>query len=77
MSDEECHSLPAKVTITGGHPAIESVWELSDEEIKLIVNSKRIRLGILGQGMPPVYMSVEPETQNKNHGSKNESSTGS
>lgn len=57
MTDEECYSLFAKKTTNGKFPAVESVFELTDSEIDLIVKSKRIRLGIVGNGMPPrVYV---------------------
>lgn len=61
MSDEECYSLPVKKTKNGGFNSLESVWELSESEIELIIKSKRIRLGIIGEGMPPVYLIVEQE----------------
>lgn len=59
MSDNECSSLPVKDTENAGYPSLESVWELSDEELAMVNKSKRIRLGILGKGMPPVYIAVE------------------
>lgn len=60
MTDDECSDLPIQRTVNGGKfPAIESVWELTDEEVSQIVRTKRIRLGIVGMGMPPVYLSVE------------------
>lgn len=60
MTDEECYSLPAKRTKNGDFNAVESVWELTDEEMQIITKSKRIRLGILGNGIPPLYMIAEP-----------------
>lgn len=60
MKDSECSSLHVKKTSSGGYPATESVFELSDEELAIINQSKRIRLGILGSGMPPVYLDAEP-----------------
>lgn len=60
MTAEECNSLPIKRTKNGKYPAIESVWELTDEELAVITKSKRIRLGIIGDGMPPVYIEAEP-----------------
>jgi hypothetical protein len=59
MTDEQCYSLPAKKTEHNGFPSIESVFELSDEELAIVNKTKRIRLGILGQGMPPVYLQAE------------------
>lgn len=60
MTGEQCYDLPCKHTTNDGFNAIESVFELTDAEIDLIIKSKRIRLGIIGRGMPPVYMHVEP-----------------
>ncbi len=61
MTDEECGALPVKHTYNDKFPAIESVWELTEEDLKVINKSKRIRLGIIGRGMSPVYLMVEPE----------------
>lgn len=64
MGHDECSSLPAKrydLNIGEGkfYPAIDSVWELTDEELALINKTKKIRLTILGSGMPPVSLNVE------------------
>ena len=59
MSNEDCSSLPVKVAKNGEYQSLESVWELSDEELELINKTKRIRLGILGSSIPPVYLQVE------------------
>jgi len=61
MTDEDCYALPvqfSEITLPSGGtaPTTESVWELSDEE--MIKESKRVRLIILGKGMPPVSMRV-------------------
>jgi len=61
MTDEECYGLPVKETTNGNYPVLESVWELTDEELKIITESKRVRLGVLGTGMPPVYIVAEPK----------------
>lgn len=60
MSAEECSSLPIKRTTNGNYQAIESVWELSEEELIMIKESKRIRIGIIGNGMQPIYIAAEP-----------------
>ena len=63
MSDEQCGSLPAKqhtINIEGCQfNAIESVWKLSDEEIREVLQSKRIRLRVIANGMPPVELMAE------------------
>jgi len=67
MNDNQCQSLPALVhaiDIEGEKfNAIESVWELDDEEIKHLIESKRIRLRVIGSGMPPVNLFVEPKEE--------------
>ncbi len=63
MTDEECYGLPVQETTNGNYPALESVWQLTDEDLKIIIESKRIRLGILGVGMPPVYLIAEPKEE--------------
>jgi hypothetical protein len=61
MTDDECYGLPVQETKNGNYPVLESVWELTDEDLKIITESKRIRLGIVGVGMPPVYLLPEPK----------------
>lgn len=56
MTDEECSSLPV---FTNGTNCI-SLWELSDEEIEKIKETKCIWLGVMsGLTQPPVFLSVE------------------
>lgn len=68
MADEECYALPVKITTNGEYPAIESVWELSDDDLELINKTKRIRIGIIGNTMTPIYLLVEkiPEGYEEN-----------
>ncbi len=63
MTDDECYGLPVQETTNGNYPSLESVWELTDEDLRVITESKRIRLGILGIGMPPVYLMAEPKSE--------------
>lgn len=67
MTDEQCGSLPAKqhhIEIEGSKfNAIESVWELSEEELKQVIESGRIRLRVIASGMPPVELMVEPKEE--------------
>lgn len=70
MTDEQCGSLPAKqhvVNLDGCRfNAIESVWQLSEEELYYICKSKRIRLQVIANGMPPVALMAEaPEEEVK------------
>ena len=67
MTEEQCGSLPAKqhhIEIDGAKfNAIESVWELTDEEIIVLMVTKRIRLRVIANGMPPVELMVEPKEE--------------
>lgn len=67
MNEKQCESLPALVhtiDIEGEKfNAIESVWELSHEEIKELIETKRIRLRVIANGMPPVNLFVEPKEE--------------
>lgn len=59
--DAECGDLPAKRTKNGNYHATEAVFELSDDEIALVIKSKRIRFGAFGHSLPPLYMLIEQE----------------
>ena len=55
MSDEECGSLPV-LQING---QCISCWELSPEEIKLVVETGKLWIGVYsGMSQPPVCPSV-------------------
>ena len=64
MNEKQCESLPALVhtiDIEGEKfNAIESVWQLDDEEVKQLLESRLIRLRVIANGMPPVNLFVEP-----------------
>lgn len=56
---EGCEDLPC--FINEFHPdghAVETVWELEDDEIIAIMETKRIKLVAMGRTQPPVYMLV-------------------
>ena len=55
-----CFDLPTKIVHDPEYGLIvESVWELDGEELMEILQSKRVRLRIVG-GQPPVSLQVEP-----------------
>jgi hypothetical protein len=60
MAEEDCGDLHVYKTVTslsmGSVPCILSCWEISEEDLKEIIKTKRIWLGILGNGMPPVWL---------------------
>lgn len=57
MTNEECESLHVNFD---GEQSV-SCWELDENDIKDIVENKRIWLRVLGPGHPPVFlMASEP-----------------
>lgn len=54
-----CGDLPATLVETVDGPQIESVWELTDEEIEQILKDRKIYLYVCGRSMPPVLVSAE------------------
>ncbi len=69
MTDDECSSLPVfKGQWPDGSPCIVSVWQLSDEELQQVVETKQVYLSIYGHGMPPVSLFTEnPFSQSNNN----------
>ena len=64
LTDEQCLPLPVKVHMVdlGDNMqgrALDSVWELSKEELEQINISGRVRLRIFSNGMPMVSLMVE------------------
>lgn len=57
---EGCGDLPATLleNTEGGH-VVETVWELTDEEIERITRDRRLYLYIVGAGVPPLLPSTE------------------
>lgn len=45
-------------TVGGDVPVVESEWELTEEEVRMIVEGGRIRLSIQGVAQPPVLLQV-------------------
>lgn len=58
MTDEECYSLPIRRANWNQYQSVESVWELTDDEIKHIKKSKRIVLSVLGITHPPLHIGA-------------------
>jgi len=58
---EGCRDLPATVLKNSetGQDEVETVWELTDEEIEQIRKSRRIYLYIMGRAVPPVLLTSE------------------
>jgi len=53
-----CQDLPAKVYEEEGIPIIETVWELTDEQIEQIVKTKQISIAVIGKSIQPISVQV-------------------
>lgn len=58
MTDEECGALPVELRYGELGINFTSCWELSEEELALIIKTKKVYLTVYGYGMPPVAMYV-------------------
>ena len=58
-----CGDLPATIcqNLTLNRQEIETVWELSDEEIQQITEGRRLYLYIVGEAIPPVAICTESQ----------------
>lgn len=55
---EGCFDLPTRTIIDPDYgTVVESTWELTGDELAEVLQSKRIRLKIVG-GQPPVMLEV-------------------
>jgi len=58
-----CRDLPATLFIDrNGNYEVETVWDLTDEEVEQIVKSKRLYLYIMGASVPPLLLTTEQST---------------
>ena len=62
-----CFDLPATIASRqDGSREVETVWELTDEELEQINKDRRVYLYIMGRQMPPVFLSVRSELTAQN-----------
>lgn len=62
-----CFDLPATIASRqDGSQEVETVWELTDEELEQINKDRRVYLYIMGRQMPPVFLSVQSELTAQN-----------
>ena len=55
-----CRDLPATLFIDrNGNYEVETVWELTDEEVEQIRKGKKLYLYIQGRQVPPLLLSAE------------------
>jgi len=59
MTDAECGSLAVNFN---GEQSV-SCWELDENDIKNILKHKRVWLGVLGGGHPPVFLTTDEPVQ--------------
>ena len=58
-----CGDLPATICLNMDmqRQEIETVWELSDEEIRQITEGRRLYVYIVGKSVPPLAICTEPQ----------------
>lgn len=55
----DCFDLPGtKYKYNDGTPAIETCWELSNEELEKVIKTKKIYVQQEGETLPPMALSV-------------------
>lgn len=53
-----CHDLPAKMYEDDGFPIIETGWELTDEQIERLIETKQISIAVIGKKIQPISVQV-------------------
>lgn len=57
-----CYDLPGTAyRCDDGTPGVETCWELSPEELEVVKKTGRIYLYTLGEGIPPMLLTVESD----------------
>ena len=57
---KDCNDLPgAAYEYDDGTKAIETCWELSDEELKIINETKKIYVQQEGETLPPMALTIK------------------
>lgn len=60
MTEEQCADIPACFCQSAdGITMTITKWELTEEELQLIIQTKAVYLGVIGEGMPPVFLEVK------------------
>lgn len=68
IGDEGCVKLPVQKyeePQLGGELCIQTVWELSDEEIEILLKTRRIYVSTVGDEIPPICLDVMPFVSQK------------
>lgn len=62
FTQEGCGDLPATLCQTSdGIKETETVWELSDKELKQIIKNRRVYVYMYGHFMPPIVLFSESQ----------------
>lgn len=60
MTEEQCYDIPACICKSADDfTMVITKWELTEEELAIIIKTKSIFLGIIGDSMPPVFLEVK------------------
>lgn len=56
---EGCEDLPGTLAVNeNGFPEVETCWELSEEELAQVTQTRRIFLYTMGRGVPPMLLTT-------------------
>lgn len=62
FTKEGCFDLPGtRYTYEDGTPGVETCWELTEEELEQVKKDRRIFVYMLGNTVPPMFLSVQSE----------------
>lgn len=62
--NDDVSDLPiTRIEYPDGLKAVESCWELSEEELKTIMDTKKIYFVCMGITHPPILLSVESQVK--------------
>ncbi len=57
---ENVDDLPiARIKFNDGQQAVESCWELTDEELQEVLKSKKVYFTCMGKTHPPIILSTK------------------
>jgi len=71
---EGCNDLPVTkyINANNGEEGVESVWELSPDEIKQVQETGKVYLYIQGAAVPPVLLTTESQIYFQEEGEADE-----
>ena len=59
---EGCKDLPGTLAVNeDGYPEVETCWELSEEELAQVMQTRRIFLYTMGRSVPPMMLATESQ----------------